>query len=47
MQIRERGDSAIVYDTALEYTERFYDPGCGDIILNPLDKRCPYWGPAE
>jgi hypothetical protein len=19
----------------------------GDIILNPLDKRCPYWGPAD
>jgi hypothetical protein len=45
-QIRGRGDSAIVYDPALEYTRRFYDPR-QDIILNPLDKRCPYWGPAE
>ena len=27
--------------------KRFYDPTKGDIILNPLDKRCPYWGPAE
>jgi hypothetical protein len=45
-QIRDRGDSAIVYDPALEYTRRFYDPR-HDIILNPLDKRCPYWGPAE
>ncbi len=45
-QIRGRGDSAIVYDPALEYTRRFYDPR-HDIILNPLDKRCPYWGPAE
>jgi hypothetical protein len=45
-QIRGRGDSAIVYDPALEYTRRFYDPRY-DIILNPLDKRCPYWGPAE
>ena len=45
-QIRGRGDSAIVYDPALEYTRRFYDPQ-HDIILNPLDKRCPYWGPAE
>ena len=25
-QIRSRGDSAIVYDPALEYTRRFYDP---------------------
>jgi hypothetical protein len=27
--------------------KRFYDPDRGDIILNPLDRRCPYWGPAE
>jgi hypothetical protein len=45
-QIRGRGDSAIIYDPALDYTRRFYDPK-HDIILNPLDKRCPYWGPAE
>ena len=46
-QVRSRGDSAIVYDPAREYVKRFYDPGRGDVILNPLDKRCPYWGPAE
>jgi type IV secretory pathway TraG/TraD family ATPase VirD4 len=46
-QVRSRGDSAIVYDPAREYVKRFYDPTKGDIILNPLDKRCPYWGPAE
>lgn len=46
-QVRSRGDSAIVYDPAREYVKRFYDPGRGDIILNPLDRRCPYWGPAE
>jgi hypothetical protein len=27
--------------------KRFYDPKNGDVILNPLDKRCPYWGPSE
>lgn len=46
-QVRSRGDSAIVYDPAREYVKRFYDPNRGDIILNPLDRRCPYWGPAE
>jgi type IV secretory pathway TraG/TraD family ATPase VirD4 len=46
-QVRSRGDSAIVYDPAREYVKRFYDPGRGDVILNPLDRRCPYWGPAE
>jgi type IV secretory pathway TraG/TraD family ATPase VirD4 len=46
-QIRGRGDSAIVYDPACEYIQRFYDEARGDIILNPLDERCPYWGPAQ
>jgi type IV secretory pathway TraG/TraD family ATPase VirD4 len=46
-QIKTRGDSAIVYDPAREFVQRFYDPNNGDVILNPLDKRCPYWGPAE
>jgi hypothetical protein len=46
-QIRGRGDSAIIYDPACEYIERFYDASRGDIVLNPLDARCPYWGPAQ
>ena len=44
---QSRGHSAIVYDPACEFVQRFYDSDRGDIILNPLDKRCPYWGPAE
>ena len=47
LQIQERGESAIIYDPACEFVQRFYRPERGDIILNPLDKRCPYWGPAE
>ena len=46
-QIEARGDSAIVYDQACEFIERFYDAGRGDIVLNPLDLRCPYWRPSE
>ena len=46
VQIRERGHSAIVYDPACEFVQRFYNPDT-DIILNPLDARCPYWGPSE
>jgi hypothetical protein len=46
-QVQSRGDSAIVYDPAREYVKRFYAPDRGDILLNPLDRRCPYWGPAE
>ena len=47
LQIKERGHSAIVYDPACEFVQRFYDSTRGDIILNPLDARCPYWGPSE
>ena len=46
-QIRQRGESAIVYDPACEYIQQFYDAKRGDIVLNPLDERCPYWGPAQ
>jgi RecA/RadA recombinase len=46
-QIQARQESAIIYDPACEYVRRFYDATRGDIILNPLDERCPYWGPSE
>ena len=46
-QIQARRHSAIVYDPACEFIERFYDESRGDIVLNPLDRRCPYWGPSE
>jgi len=47
MQIMERGESAIVYDPALEYTPQFFHPERGDLVLNPLDVRCPYWSPSN
>jgi hypothetical protein len=46
-QIDARGETAIVYDPAREYTPEFYTPERGDVILNPLDARCPYWSPAD
>lgn len=47
IQLEERGETAIVYDPALEYTSEFYRPERGDAILNPLDQRMPYWSPGE
>jgi type IV secretory pathway TraG/TraD family ATPase VirD4 len=46
-QLEDRGDSAIVYDPALEYTPQFYAPERGDVILNPIDARSPYWSPGD
>jgi type IV secretory pathway TraG/TraD family ATPase VirD4 len=46
-QIESRGDSAIIYDPACEFIKLFYVPQRGDIVLNPLDARMPYWNPAK
>lgn len=40
-QVSSRQAVAVVYDPALEFTPEFYAPERGDIILNPLDARCP------
>ena len=47
MQIAERDETAVVYDPALEHTPQFFHPERGDLILNPLDERCPYWSPCD
>jgi hypothetical protein len=46
LQVQARGELAIVYATS-EYVEQFYDPARGDIILNPLDARCPFYSLAD
>jgi hypothetical protein len=46
-QVDARGETAIVYDPAREYTPQFYTRKRGDLILNPLDARSPYWNPAD
>jgi hypothetical protein len=44
-QIQARGELAIVVDPECEYVSEFYRPVRGDLILNPVDERCPYWSP--
>jgi hypothetical protein len=46
-QIADRGEAAIVYDPALEYVPQFYRESRGDVILNPLDARCPFRTPGD
>jgi type IV conjugative transfer system coupling protein TraD len=41
-QMRERQDSAVIFDLTGAYVEAFYDPA-RDTILNPMDRRCPAW----
>lgn len=47
LQVEALGDTAIVYDPALEYLPKFYRPERGDTILNPIDQRMPYWSPCD
>ena len=46
-QIEVRGESAIVYDPAGEYIQRFYREDRSDVILNPLDARSFHWSPSS
>lgn len=41
-QMRERQDSAVIFDLTGAFVEAFYDPA-RDTILNPMDERCPAW----
>jgi hypothetical protein len=40
---RREDEAAIVYDPACEFVKAHYDPWRGDVILNPLDARSPFW----
>ncbi|MBV9764345.1 MAG: type IV secretion system DNA-binding domain-containing protein [Acidobacteriaceae bacterium] len=46
-QVEARGETAIVFDPEREYLKEFYRESRGDIVLNPKDKRCPYWAIGE
>jgi hypothetical protein len=47
LEVRARGDNAILYDSSAGFLKQFYDEKRGDIILNPVDARCPYWSPVD
>lgn len=38
-----RGDRAVIADPDGGYMHRFYDPGRGDVVLNPFDERSVKW----
>jgi len=44
-QIEARGGMGVVLDPDAEYISEFYRPERGDVVLNPLDDRCPSWSP--
>ena len=44
---RRPHEAAVIYDPACEFVKRHFNPLRGDIVLNPLDERCPYWSPAS
>jgi hypothetical protein len=46
-QITRRGETAVVVDPDCEFAAEFYAPERGDVLLNPLDARCPGWSPWD
>ena len=44
---RRPAESAVVYDPACEFVKHHFNPNRGDVILNPLDNRSPYWSPSD
>lgn len=44
-QALARGDRAVIADPDGGYLSRFYDPGRGDVVLNPFDARSRLWDP--
>ena len=43
LKIRERKQKVVIHDYKGDYVEKFYDPGRGDILFNPLDERSVGW----
>ncbi|OZA91174.1 MAG: conjugal transfer protein TraD, partial [Erythrobacter sp. 34-65-8] len=41
-EIRQRGERTVIFDLTGAFIEAFYEPE-RDVILNPLDARCPAW----
>ena len=41
-QARERGHRCVIFDLTGAFVEAFYDDE-RDVILNPMDERCPPW----
>ena len=41
-EARSRGQRCVIFDLTGAFIEHFYDSG-RDVILNPLDARCPRW----
>jgi type IV secretory pathway TraG/TraD family ATPase VirD4 len=46
-QIEARGECALIFDPDGSYTEQFYRPARGDVILNPWDRRSARWNPLS
>ena len=43
--VRNPPEAVVCYDPAGEFITNYFKPG-QDIVLNPLDARCPYWSPT-
>ncbi len=46
-EVARRGnEAAIIYDPHMQFLPRYFNAERGDVVLNPLDVRCPPWSPS-
>jgi Type IV secretion-system coupling protein DNA-binding domain len=45
-QLASRKEAVVVYDPACEFVKAHYEERRGDVIINPLDARGPFWSPT-
>jgi hypothetical protein len=46
-EIEERGELAVIHDPKADYLPSYFNSSRGDIVLNPFDKRSPFWNPSD
>ena len=46
-QIEKRGDLAVIHDPKADYLPTYFAAKRGDVVLNPLDSRSPFWNPID
>lgn len=43
---RKPAESVVIYDPACEFARAHFNRARGDIVINPLDARSPFWSPS-
>ncbi len=45
-EVARRGETAVIGDPHMQFISRYFNAERGDVVLNPMDARCPAWNPS-